>query len=61
MYSSKNKNFAKLFVMQELIQRSVHWNEEIGEWQLVSGYFISLSLAPLVVLLGTAQFEFINL
>ena len=47
--------------MQELIQRSVHWNEEIGEWQLVSGYFISLSLAPLVVLLGTAQFEFINL
>ena len=37
------------FIFQELISQNVFWNDEIGEWQLVS--------MPLLTLIGSAQWH----
>lgn len=34
------KNRPSLTLLKEMIENYVHWNEDIGEWQLVSITFI---------------------
>lgn len=38
---------------QEMIENYVHWNEDIGEWQLVSSPCITLALFDFIYVLHT--------